>query len=266
MRFLRIFPIVLTVVLAACGEEKPPQKPVSTPVDTARCGSLRGVVRLEGTPPKRRVVSMSDATCKRESEAVIGAEVLEERCVATPDPSGTGHTLKDAFVWISKGLEGRTFAWPDTPVVLDQKGCMFTPHVVGAMTWQEVNLRNSDPVAHNVSYAKATANRPFNVTLGSAGASETKRFGKPESAMRFACDVHPWMDAYVHVVPHPHFAVTTNDGRFEIGRAGGTPSLPEGDYVVSVWTQAFGTKEIPVKVVAGATTDVVVPAFTAPKD
>jgi len=58
MRFLRIFPIVLTVVLAACGEEKPPQKPVSTPVDTARCGSLRGVVRLEGTPPKRRVVSM----------------------------------------------------------------------------------------------------------------------------------------------------------------------------------------------------------------
>lgn len=266
MKSASIVVVFVLVALAGCGDEKPPQRPVPTPVDAARCGTVRGVIRLEGTPPKRRVISMSDATCRREAEAVLGGEALEERCVATPDASGTGHTLKDAFVWISKGLEGRTFAWPETPALLDQKGCVFTPHVLGVMTWQDVTLRNSDPVAHNVSYAKAVANRPFNVTLGSAGAVESRRFGKAEAAMRFACDVHPWMDAYIHVVPHPHFAVTGVDGRFEIGRAGAAFSLPEGDYELSVWTQAFGTKVVPVKVVAGTTVDVVVPAFTVPKE
>lgn len=258
--------MVVAVFLPGCGDDKPPDNPTPTPVDPAQCGALSGVIRFDGTPPARKPVAMSDQTCQREAANVLKNGVQDERCILTQEPGGNGFTMKNAFVWISKGLEGRAFARPTTPVVLDQKGCMFTPHVMGVMAWQELSIRNSDPVAHNTSNASATANKRFNVTLGSAGATETKRFGKPEAGMRFACDVHPWMDAYIHVVENPHFMVTDSDGKFALGGSAGAFSLPQGAYTVSVWTQTLGTVSVPVTVVAGKLTEVNVPAFKATKE
>lgn len=258
--------LVASSILSGCGDDKPPPNPVPTPIDAALCGAVSGVVRFEGTPPARKAVSMSEPNCKREAANVLKGEILDSRLIVTPEAGGNGFVVQDAFVWISKGLEGRIFARPEMSVILDQRGCIFTPHVLGVFAWQELTIRNSDPLAHNTSNAVSKANKRFNVTLGSAGATESRRFGSPEIGMRLACDVHPWMDAYLHVVSNPYFFVTGADGRFALGGKTGAFTLPVGSYVLSVWTQTLGTVEVPITVAAGQVTEVAIPAFKLTKE
>ena len=78
------------------------------------------------------------------------------------------------------------------------------------------------------------------------GTRYTRTFEKPE-IVPFKCDVHPWMRAWVAVVPHPFFAVTSPDGRYEIR------GLPAGTYTVEAWHEKLPAQTFTVTVGDGAT-------------
>lgn len=158
-----------------------------------------------------------------------------------------GH-LENAFVWISSGHEGwRPPAAPETPVVLDQRGCTYFPRVAGARVGQPVELVNSDPVLHNVNVRGV-----FNLAMPTRGQRIRRRFEREETMVRVKCDVHPWMAASVGVLEHPWFAVSD---------AGGTAAIegvPPGRYEVSAWHEVLGRRTATVTVEARGTAEATV--------
>jgi plastocyanin len=143
-------------------------------------------------------------------------------------------SLKNAFVYVKDGIDpAYAFPIPSETVVLDQKGCIYTPRVVGVRAGQTLEILNSDPTVHNV-HAVPMANQEFNTGQPFQGMRHRQVFTVPEVMVRFKCDVHGWMAAYVGVVTHPFFAVTDEAGRFEL------KGVPPGTYTIEAWHEKFG--------------------------
>jgi len=184
-------------------------------------GTIKGMVKFSGEQrDQKKIRTEADPVCHA---AHKDAPLLKEKYVF-----GKNNTLQNVFVYISKGLEGKKFDPPERKAVIDQRGCVYVPHVSGVVVNQTLNILNSDNTGHNVNL-KCKKNRRSNDAMASKGVVLTKSFTKPEMAMNYVCDVHSWMGAYVHVMEHPYFAVTQKDGTFEIR------GVPAGDYEVSVW-------------------------------
>lgn len=164
---------------------------------------------------------------------------------------GPGNGLQNAFVYVKDGLGDRTFQAPKAPVVLDQKGCKYVPHVFGAQVGQPVIIVNSDPTLHNV-HAVPKANAEFNFGQAVKGMKTTRMFDKPEVMVPFRCDVHGWMASYGGILSHPFFAVSGADGSFEI------KGLPAGTYTLEIWHEKLGTltQSVTVDGKTGATANV----------
>jgi plastocyanin len=169
-------------------------------------------------------------------------------------------TVRDIFVYVKSGLPaGKTWTVPTEPVVLDQKGCHYEPHVFGIMTGQELLVRNSDNTAHNIN-ANPKNNDGFNQGQPKKGMEFTKTFGVAEQMVKFKCDVHPWMSAYCAVMEHPFFATTDEDGNFEI------TGLPDGTYVLSTWGERFKKGQEMTVTISGGETQEVEFVFQRPKN
>jgi plastocyanin len=154
--------------------------------------------------------------------------------------------LSNVFVWVKSGPLPASPA-PTVRAKLDQVKCLYVPHVLGVMVGQEIEITNSDPVNHNIHPIPQT-NREWNESQPPQGEVKVKSFPQQELMIPFKCNVHPWMRAYVNVVPHAFFAVTSSDGRFEI------KGLPAGEYVIEAVHEKFGAQEVKVTVGTDAKT------------
>jgi hypothetical protein len=165
-------------------------------------------------------------------------------------------TVPYAFVYL-KSADGKLdigtkFEPPSDPIEIDQKGCMYSPHVQGMIAGQKIKIKNSDDTNHNI-HSLPTKNRGFNFSQPKVGMERvlegSETFTNPEVMVRVKCDVHPWMSAYVGVLPHPFFTYTKKPGTFEI------PNVPAGKYILAVWHEDFGAAETPIEVAEGATVE-----------
>ena len=236
--------LALTVFATACGgggSNTPTQEaaaPVTNPVDPATAGAVTGHVTFSGQAPAPTPISMaSDPRCP-----MTGA-------TAQPVMVGANGSLQNAFVYVKDGLGNLKFPVPTTPVVLDQSGCQYSPHVFGVQVGQTVEILNSDPTLHNI-HAWPMTNQEFNVGQALQGLREKHVFSTKEVMVPFKCDVHKWMNAYVGVLDHPFYAVTAADGTFSL------KGLPPGTYTVEVWHEKLGTQMQSVTVAAKETKDV----------
>lgn len=239
IRHGRVLCLLLTIAAGACSHSSAPLPAAvggSKQVDPATAGGLTGRVSFEGTPPAPNVLRMqTDKSC------LVGD---------TPNPVdgalmvSAGGGIENAFVYVKSGVDPEyAFKVPAAPAVLDQKGCIYTPRVIGLMTGQPIEVVNSDETMHNV-HALPRENEEFNRGQRMKGERLTRTFNVPEVMVRFKCDVHGWMAAYVGVMAHPFFAVTDADGRYEI------KGLPPGEYTVAIWHEKLGTQE--QKITVGA--------------
>lgn len=190
-------------------------------------GQITGEIKLKGTPPPEKDLPLDPACGK-----LWANEKPKTRFYAV----GADHGLGDVFVYL-KGVKGAFDGSKATPTLLDQKGCEYTPYVIGAQTGQKVLVRNSDPVLHNV-HGTPKVNKEFNLAQMAGGKDIERTFEQPEVFVRFKCDVHVWMFAYLGVVPHPFFAVSDKDGKFSI------KDVPAGKYqLVAFHRKAHGTED-----------------------
>jgi hypothetical protein len=151
--------------------------------------------------------------------------------------------VKDGKLAEGKSVTGYTFAPAAPEVVLDQKGCQYTPHVLGMMNTQKLRVLNSDQTTHNVN-VQPKSNQPFNQAQGTGAPPIVKEFPRSEAVIPVKCNQHPWMKAYLNVLRHPFFAVSGADGKFEI------KGLPPGTYTIAAWHERFGEKTQSVTVAA----------------
>ncbi len=205
-------------------------------------GSLRGAeisgqVVVTGTPPapKEITAASADVNCGK-----LRTEPALTRTYVVSKDGG----LANVVVYLKSGLSGKTFPAPQDPILIDQKGCMYEPYVSAAMVGQKINIRNSDPVMHNVNAGTPKNNKGFNFSQVTAGQVNPRVFDNPELGIKLICNVHSWMVAYVSVLDNPFFAVTDKDGKFTI-----KGDLPDGKYTFEAFHQKAGatTQEIEVK-------------------
>jgi hypothetical protein len=160
---------------------------------------------------------------------------------------GEGGTMANAYVAVKSGLGDRTYPTPATPVELHQTGVLYSPLVLGAMTKQQIIIRNLDEAPHWDHFQTQT-NRESNRAMPS-GKVEKHSFALPEVGIVVKCDVHSWMRAWVHVSDHPYFMVTGADGVYSL------KDVPPGDYEILAWHPRFKLEPrvAKVNVVAGQT-------------
>ena len=227
--------------LAACSTPPPPPPPAA-PVDPATVGTVRGKIVVDGTVPTPPLVRLDgDPKCVSLAQ---GQERRAEDVIV-----GESNALQNVFVHVSAGLPQRMYPVPAEPVVLDQQQCRYVPRVLGMQVGQQLTIRNSDPLLHNV-HAEAAINAPFDVGTPIQGVEIKRTFSTREVMVPFKCNVHAWMRAYVGVLEHPFFAVSDPSGQFSIVQ------LPAGTYTLEAWHERFGTQTQQVTVAAAQTTDV----------
>jgi hypothetical protein len=231
-----IVAVISALAFVACGGGG---SGVERPAPNARPdgpGVVTGKISFEGEPPPRTPVPMdADSNCKPSA-----GQALSETTIV-----GASGGLQNAFVYVKDGLGNRVYETPSTPVALDQRGCRYEPHVFGVFVGQPVEIRNSDPTLHNV-HAIPKTNDEFNFGQQPKTPPMTRMFDEAEIGLSFRCDVHGWMRAYANVVTHPFFAVTREDGMFEI------KGLPAGTYTIEAWHERLGTQTQQVMITDGA--------------
>jgi hypothetical protein len=197
---------------------------------------IEGRVTYSGPIPTRKIVVTKNREVCGEVRDWHQAEV------------GADNGLKNAVVYLQEVERGK--AWPknaqlQTPI-LDNRNCMFDPHVQVIPTGQ-LEIHNSDPVLHNVKayYGRRAA---FNLALPDQGMTVARELPRP-GVVRFECDAHGWMEAWIYVLAHPYFAITDENGGFRI------EDVPPGEYVLVARQEYIGEVEQAVQAGAGKTVE-----------
>ncbi|MEK6729173.1 MAG: carboxypeptidase regulatory-like domain-containing protein [Planctomycetota bacterium] len=197
-------------------------------IDVKDGGSISGTVKYDGDVPAAKIlkVDKDEQTCghdNRQSEELV--------------VNGESKGIKNAVVSLVEIAAGKK-AGVLTGVV-DQKECLFTPHVIAVSAGASVDMLNSDNVMHNL-HSWSIKNAGFNEGV-SGGGKLTKKFELPE-VVKITCDVHKWMSSFIIVKANPYFAVTDEAGRFKID------NVPAGSYKLEAWQEKLGKKTVDVVV------------------
>ena len=230
------------LIMSGCGKsgEQSSKAPAetSTPgltADASNGATVTGKVSFSGKKPVVRSIDMSaNPACEKAHPAPVASEEVVV--------NGNG-TLANAFVWVKEGVPAGKWTVTSKAAVVDQQGCMYTPHVSGVMAGQTVEFLNSDETNHNI-HPLPSQNQEWNESQPPKGSPKSKSFDKEEIMIPVKCNIHPWMRAYIGVVRHPFFAVTGNDGTFSIA------GLPPGKYTLEAWHERYGKKTVEVTVAA----------------
>lgn len=219
------------MALGACARKESSESEQAAPtatIDPATAGTVSGTVSLDGTPPTPRPIIMTAGPecAKLHSSPLTYPEVV----------TGDHGALANVLVYVKSGLANYHFEVPATPATLDQVGCMYEPHVLGLMARQGLEIKNTDPIVHNV-HPVPHANRAWNQSQPVGSAAIETSFEKPDFAVPVLCNLHPWMRAYVFVFAHPYFGVTSTAGTFEL------KNLPPGTYTIEAWQEKYGTQD-----------------------
>jgi plastocyanin len=210
-------------------------------LNSALAGDVTGTVTLKGTPPPEKDLPLTPE---------CGA--LHKGAVKTRFYSVENGKLADVVVVI-KGVKATSTGASAPSLVVDQVGCEYEPYVAAVQVGQKIDVKNSDPFMHNVHTIPAVAgNKEANKAQMAKSPDLVFAFDKPEQFLKFKCDVHPWMFAYVSVFDHPYFAVTGKDGSYTI------KNVPPGKYTIEAYhrkaapadkpvTQQIEVKDQPVK-------------------
>lgn len=237
---MREVPVKWLIATVLCAALASVEASSAAAAGTQAVGTVVGRVRLSGPAPANPVVRMGmDPACSR---AYGDTKPTHDFVVRAGDGA-----LANVFVEVRGPFPGTPA--PATPIVLDQRGCMFRPRVLAMRRGQVLEVRNGDPTLHNVHALSAHGNT-FNVSQVAGRPPYTVTMAHEEKMLRVTCDVHSWMNVYVAVVNHPFFAVTGGDGSFVI------PGVPAGRQVVQVWHERYGPLTASAEVSPGGSTAV----------
>jgi plastocyanin len=232
------------------GDEGGTDKTGKAYVSKGEEGSVTGKVSYTGAAPEAKKIDTSaDAACTAKSPNLT----TEEWVVKDGKVANTFVYIKDGTLADGTKIGDLTFEAPKTSATLDQNGCHYKPHVMGVVVKQDISITNSDPTTHNIHFTPKN-NPDWNQSQPNGAAPLMHKLNVAEVLVSVKCNQHPWMKAYVGVLKHPFFAVSSEDGSFTI------KGVPPGKYTVVAWHEggANGTEktmEVTVPAKGAATAD-----------
>jgi plastocyanin len=191
-------------------------------------GTISGRVVFVGDPPAAKKIKVT-----KDSEK-CGAEITAEDLVV-----GSDKGIQNAVVSVV-GLKGAA-PKPANPPTIDQKGCVFRPHVLIVPVGAGVDILNNDGILHNF-HTSSTKNSPMNRAQPGFRKKMTETFTQAE-IIKVSCDAHSWMSGWIVVTDHPYIDATDSSGAFKIS------DVAPGNQTIEVWHETLGkiTKSVAVK-------------------
>jgi plastocyanin len=222
--------VLLPIVVSGCGGGSLPSTPAGSggappTFDPATAtAKVFGKLLFEGPRPAAPALKIgsNDPYCQKNGQSIFKSAALVTEA----------GTVRNVIVFVRSGFEGKTYAVPKDPVVLDQQQCVYLPHVLTLMKGQKLKILNGDSTFHNV-HAEAGGNSVFNIAQASKGAEDIQTFSRTAMPFRIGCDLHNWMVAYAGVFEHPFHTTSGDTGRYEL-------RLPPGKYEIVAWHEKFG--------------------------
>jgi len=204
---------------------------IALAVPSLQAGDISGTIMLKGTPPAEKPIDKS----------------ADKNCGTTATPPTTHHyvvgskgELANAVISL-KGMDGKSAGASAAPALLDQKNCEYNPVILAVQTGQKISVKNSDPTLHNIhAIPTVTGNTEKNQAQAPNAPDLSFSFSKAENFLKFQCDVHNWMFAWVSVFDHPYFAVSDKEGKYTI------KNVPDGKYTLMVMHRKAAPASAPV--------------------
>ncbi len=196
-------------------------------------GSIAGAVTYAGKAPAPKKLSVTKDT------QVCGKVAHMDESLVVAAKGG----VKDVIVSIKGIKSGKGLETLGASFVLDQKGCLYSPHVSLVPVNATLKILNPDGILHNI-HTYSTKNPAFNKSQPQFKKEMTTTFAQPE-LITAKCDVHGWMSSNIRVIEHPYYVITDANGAFKLAE------VPPGTYTVEFWQEKLGTKTAQVTVAAG---------------
>jgi plastocyanin len=237
------FGAAAALLLAGCGGSKEEAKKdeAAAPAASTAAGSAAAPDEANGATITGKVVFSGAKPAMKSLD--MSANPVCARAHSTPQKSeevvvNDNGTLKNVFVWVKTGVPDRNWTVPSTPVLLDQTGCMYKPHVIAVMAGQNIEIKNSDTTNHNIHpLPPNNINQEWNQSQPPGSDPLQKSFPRQQIMIPVKCNIHNWMRSYINVVSHPFFAVTGDDGTFTI------KGLPPGTYTIEAVHEKYNTQD-----------------------
>jgi plastocyanin len=210
--------------------DEPP--PLLQPTQQTRpedAATISGVVRFEGSVPKPQKID------KSQDPACGNAPAFDESLVVN------NGDLANVFVYVKAGLHIGGFGVGERPPAIEQRGCRYQPHVLGALVGETIEIVNADETTHNI-HPMPTQSKQWNESQLPKDPPIIKKFDKSELMIPIKCNQHPWMKMYLNVVDNPWFAVTDENGKFKI------KGLPPGEYTLAAVHEKLGEQDMKISV------------------
>jgi plastocyanin len=229
--------VTLAAAMMSCGGKgsqpsetaAPAGNPAGKPVDMATAGTVTGSIKLDGAAPRPKNINMAaEPNCAKEH---AGSPAQTEEVVP-----GDGGTLQNVVVYLKGDFSQYSFTPASEPVMIDQKGCQYHPHVLALQTGEPLSVVNSDQTTHNI-HPVPKDNREWNESQPPGSSPIMQSFARSEVSIPVKCNVHPWMKAYIAVFNNPYYVVTGKDGSFTI------KNVPPGSYTVTAWHELYGSQD-----------------------
>ena len=195
-------------------------------------GSVSGTVTFSGDkPPATRYAVTKD-------QSICGKEDRLFEWVRT-----NGDKLQDVVVFFEpkKMKKGKKWSGTAPKAVVDQKGCIFGPVFQIMRNQDNIQVKNSDPILHNIhtyelipSRRKVNRKTQMNVSQPDVGETSKKVKLKKGSVLKIECDAHDFMHANIFVAHNPYYQKIDGSGSFKID------DIPAGKYTVSAWHPLLG--------------------------
>ena len=193
-------------------------------------GSISGTVKFAGTAPQPKPIEVT-----KDADVCAKTPKFDESLVV-----GEGNGLKNVVVSITSISSGKEFG---DAMALDQKECLYTPHITLTQVGADLEILNNDGILHNI-HSYSEANPAFNQAQPKFRKKLKKKFEEPE-VVRVECDAHGWMKGWIVVMEHPYYAVSDGSGAFTL------TDVPAGEYEVKFWHETLGEAMQNVTVEAG---------------
>lgn len=227
----------LVLAWSAAPQEPTPAPAPAPAADAAPKPAVAGVVRFKGERPEQKPLKIEEAQAT--GCCPPGAKVdATDPSLLIDEKGGIANVVLTVKV---AGVEVKL---PEAAYELDQKSCVFAPHVLVVPKGAKVAYLNSDATAHNV-HLITLMNDPLNQTVPAG--QRVERVMKEAEEVKVTCDMHTWMTAWVVVTDATHWTVSGPDGSFKL------EGLPPGTHEVRVWHETLGARTASVTVAADGT-------------
>jgi hypothetical protein len=216
--------VLFSAGLLAAELQKPAGRTKYQVIEVIDGGEIVGKMKWVGTIPevKQLVVNKDVKVCCSNDQAIKPSP----RLIVSPKTRG----VKNTVVYLAHISQGKKLEIPRVNPKLDQIECVYVPHVLIVPVGARLDMMSSDNILHNIHMFGAAS---YNLAFPLANKVITKRLRKP-GVVEAACDAgHNWMSAFIHVMGHPYFALTDENGNFKL------TAIPPGTYELQAWHEGW---------------------------